>query len=314
VRLPRAFASALCGFIVSSFATASPAFAGGPSVAVLNFTTQGLTSNWWGNFEPGVALSDLITDQLTNSGKFNVVDRKNLDSVLSEHHLSEGGEVAPASFVQSGRLIGAKYLITGNILQFDRTGQSGAAAGSLIHGWAGAALGGISSTRVTLKVQVRVIDAQSGQILESFADEKTQKGTSWGAGGFGGGAAGGYGNSQFVNSTMGHLVNDEAIDISSKIDPFKLASTPIAPALRGQIISVDEGDIVLNIGSSRGVGVGSYFDVIKVKHIKDPSSGRILTADLNVGKIQVISVSNDTAVGKRISGNPAVNESVLAEQ
>ena len=66
-----------------------------------------------------------ITDQLANSGKFNVLDRKNLDNVLSEHHLSESGEVSPASAVQSGRLVGAKYLITGNILQFAVSSASG---------------------------------------------------------------------------------------------------------------------------------------------------------------------------------------------
>jgi len=313
VRVSVAGVLASLALLASPLSFPSTASASGPSVAVLNFTTQGLTSNWWGNFEPGVALSDLLTDQLANSGKFNVVDRKNLDSVLAEHHLSQSGEVAPASLVQSGRLMGAKYIITGNVLQLDKTGQSGAAAGALVHGWAGAVLGGVSTSRVTLKVQVRVIDAQSGQILESFAEEETKKGTSWGAGGFGGGVAGGYGNSEFVNSTMGHLINDEAIAIAEKIDPAKLASTPIAPALRGSIISVDDGDIVLNIGSARGVTEGMYFDVVKVKHIKDPSSGRFLTANLNVGKIQVVSVSNDTAVGKRISGNPVVSESVQAE-
>ncbi|HEV3155843.1 MAG TPA: CsgG/HfaB family protein [Candidatus Baltobacteraceae bacterium] len=313
MRFSKALGSALVVLIATLLGTSVPAYAAGPSVAVFTFTTLDLTSNWWGNFEPGIALSDLITDQLANAGKFDVLDRKNLDSVLEEHHLSGSGEDSPASLVQSGRLIGAKFLVTGNVLQFDRTDQSGGASGVVMPDLAGAALGGPPSTRITLKVQVHVIDAQSGQIVQSFAEEQTQKGTSWGAGGYSGNVAGGYGNSQFVNSAMGHLINDEAIEIAAKIDPLKLGSTPLTPALRGLIISVDEGNIVLNIGSSSGVSTGMYFDVVKIKQIKDPSSGKVLTANLNAGKIQIVSVSDETAVGKPISGDPALNEVVQAE-
>jgi curli biogenesis system outer membrane secretion channel CsgG len=212
----------VCRSFVAALALAVPlaeagvpraaAAATGPTVAVLNFSTQGLTSDWYGNFEPGIALSDLVTDQLVNEGKFNVVDRKHLADVMAEHQLSTSGEVAPATFVQSGRLTGARYLITGNILQFDKTGSSGGGggAGGLMGGVIGGALGGIHTERVTLKVQVRVIDAVTGTILQSFADEQTKGGTSWG--GFGGAGswnaigAGGYSNEQFTSSTMGHRV------------------------------------------------------------------------------------------------------------
>ena len=97
-----------------------------PSIAVLDFNTRGLTSDWWGQFEPGVALSDLVADQLVNAHKFNVLERKKLDAVLDEHKLSTAGEVSPATMIASGRLTGARYLVTGNVIQFDRTGQSGA--------------------------------------------------------------------------------------------------------------------------------------------------------------------------------------------
>jgi curli biogenesis system outer membrane secretion channel CsgG len=64
-----------------------------PSIAVLDFNTNGLTSNWYGAFQPGVALSDLVTDQMVNSGRFNVLDRTHLSSTLGEHQLAASGEV-----------------------------------------------------------------------------------------------------------------------------------------------------------------------------------------------------------------------------
>jgi len=294
--------------------------AAGPTIAVMDFSTQGLSGDWWGQFQPGVALSDLVTDQLVNGGKFNVVDRKHLADVLQEHQLSTGGEVSPATAVQSGRLTGARYLIAGNVLQFDKTGGSnaGAAAGGLIGGALGGALGGVHSERVTLKVQVRVIDAVSGVILQSFADEQTKSGTSWGAfgGGAGGGAfgVGGYSNSQFTSSTMGHLINDEAGIIVNHIDAskFQAGAAPSA-AIRGRILTVDGDDIVLNVGSDKGVQTGMYFDVLSVKQLKDPDSGRVIVSEIQKGTIQVVTVSKDSSVAKRVSGSAKALESVRSQ-
>ena len=299
--------------LLSSLCGSAPA--AGPTVAVLDFNTAGLTSNWYGNFQPGIALSDLLTDQLVNGGKFNVVDRSHINSVFAEHNLSTSGEVSPASAVQSGRLIGARYLITGNVIQFDKTASSGAAAGSYIPGPVGAAVGGVKTERVTLKVQVRVIDAQTGQIVQSYAPEDSQSGTSWGAAAWGGPAAGGYGNSNFVNSTMGHLINDEAIKIATVLDPSKMtnAAAPAAATLIGRVIAIDGTNIILNIGSTKGVAVGQYFDVVKVAHIKDPDSGKILTSSETVGKLQIVSVTADTSVAKRISGTVQTLNNVQSE-
>ncbi len=295
------------------FAGPSPAQAAGPKVAVLNFSTQGLTSNWWGNFEPGVALSDLVTDQLVNTNKFDVLDRKNLDSTLQEHKLSASGEIDPTTAISAGRLVGARYLISGNILQLAHTGSSGAGAGGLIGGVAGGILGGVRSDRVTLKVAVRVVDAVSGRIVQSYSAEKTESATSISGAGFSGYTAGGYSNSSFISSSMGHLINDEAIDIVQHLDPARFTSGPAPPTLTGRVIDVDGGNVILNIGSNKGVQVGAFFNVVKVKQIKDPDSGRMLTANETIGKIQIMSVSGDTCVGRIVSGKIVAGMSAVSE-
>ena len=211
-------------FALVALMTPAAFAASGPAVAVLNFNTQGLTGDWWGNFEPGVAVSDLLTDQLVNGGKFNVLDRAHLGNVLQEHNLSTSGEVSPASAISTGQLIGARYLITGNVLQLDKTGQSGGTAGGIIGGFAGGVIGGVNNSRVTIKVAVHVIDAQTGQIVQAFDDEETKSNLSIGFGGFGGGGFGSYSNSNFENSTMGHLVNDEA----GSFEVHERPRTPVA--------------------------------------------------------------------------------------
>lgn len=284
-----------------------------PTVAVLDFSTQGLTSDWYGSFQPGVALSDLLTDRIVNGGKFNVVDRSHLSATLGEHQLSASGEVDPQTAVSAGRMVGAHYLITGNILQLDQTGQSGANAGSYLPGVFGAAAGGVSTHRVTIKVAVRVIDAKTGQIIQSFSDEATRSGTSWNASGFSGYAGGSYSNEQFVNSDMGHLIDDEAAKISAALDPSRFNSGPAAPLLTGHVAALDGHNVIINIGSNNGVQIGQTFDIVKVKTMIDPTTHAKLQVNENVGKLQIDSVSANASVGHVVSGSVAVRLTVVAE-
>ena len=218
--------------------TASRGAGSRPSIAVLDFSTQGLTSDWYGSFKPGVALSDLVTDQMVNGGRFNVIDRTQLSSTLGEQQLLRAAKwIRRRRQGRTSRRLA--LLVTGNILQLDQTGASGANAGSLLPGYLGAAAGGVSTNRVTIKVAVRVIDAKTGQIVQSFSDEETRSGTSWNAGGFSGYVAGSYSNQQFVNSDMGHLIDDEAAKIAKSIDPSRFNSGPAAPVLTGHIAAID---------------------------------------------------------------------------
>ncbi|HEY9086359.1 MAG TPA: CsgG/HfaB family protein [Candidatus Tyrphobacter sp.] len=287
-----------------------------PSIAVMNFSTQGLTGDWWGQFQPGVALSDLVTDELVNTDQFNVVERARLGDTLQEHQLDTSGAVDPETAVRAGRLVGAHFLVEGNVLQFEQTGASGANAGQAIGGILGGVAGGYHSTRVTIKVAVRIIDTQTGRIVQAFDDEQTQTANSWGAGGISylSGTFGSYHNSNFTSSTMGHLIDAEAKTIAAHIDPHRLlAVAPAMPSLNGHIIGTDNGYYIINIGASRGVSVGQYFQVNKVMQVHDPSTGRYLTVNEPTGRLQVTSVSGDTAIARRVSGSPAKGQAVQSE-
>jgi curli biogenesis system outer membrane secretion channel CsgG len=283
-----------------------------PSVAVLDFSTNGLTNSWWGAFQPGVALSDLLTDKMVNSGKFNVLDRTHLSSTLGEHQLAASGEVDPQTAISAGRMTGARYLVTGNILQLEQTGQSGANAGSYLPWPYSAAAGSVNTHRVTIKVAVRVIDARTGQIVQSFSDEETRSGTSWGAGGFSGGSWGSYSNEQFVNSDMGHLIDDEAGKLGNAIDPSRFNSGPAAPVLTGHIAAIQGGSVIINIGANAGVQVGMQFDIVKASSLVDPTTHQVLHVNQTIGKLQIDSVSSNASVGHVISGKAAVRVMVTS--
>ena len=306
------FACLAAAFACSPIAGLAQTAGAHPSVAVLDFSTNGLTNNWWGAFQPGVALSDLLTDKMVNSGKFNVLDRTHLSSTLGEHQLAASGEVDPQTAISAGRMTGARYLVTGNILQLEQTGQSGANAGSYLPWPYSAAAGSVNTHRVTIKVAVRVIDARTGQIVQSFSDEETRSGTSWGAGGFSGGSWGSYSNEQFVNSDMGHLIDDEAGKLGNAIDPSRFNSGPAAPVLTGHIAAIQGGSVIINIGANAGVQVGMQFDIVKASSLVDPTTHQVLHVNQTIGKLQIDSVSSNASVGHVISGKAAVRVMVTS--
>lgn len=164
----------------------------------------------------------------------------------------------------------------------------------------------MNTHRVTIKVAVRVIDARTGQIVQSFSDEETRTGTSWSAGGFAGYTAGSYSNSTFVNSDMGHLIDDEAAKIAATLDPNRFNAGPVAPTLTGHIAAIDGANVIIDIGANRGVQVGQQFDMVKQKSLIDPTTHQVLHVDENVGKLQIDSFSANASVGHVISGKAAV--------
>jgi TolB-like protein len=78
----------------------------GTKVAVLSFNS---TSDSLSEYVLGE-----LTDYLVNSGKLIVLDRNDLDAVRAELNFNLTDEVADNSAQEAGRMLGAKYIVTGS--------------------------------------------------------------------------------------------------------------------------------------------------------------------------------------------------------
>ena len=88
--------------------------AGKKNVAVVDFTDlQGSTT------ELGTFLAEELSSDLSEDGKgFEIVDRNNLKSILTEHKLSISGLVDPKTVKELGRIAGVDAIITGTVTPF----------------------------------------------------------------------------------------------------------------------------------------------------------------------------------------------------
>ena len=157
-----------------------------PVVAVLEFKNE-TSAPWWQN-GVGRELSDMLSNELLGTGVFKVVERKKLNSVLSEQDLGASGRVSKNSAAKMGKITGAQYLITGSVSNFEASGSKGGG-----FSFKGISLGGKKST-VSMGIDIRVINATTGEVEYARTVEATAKngGMSIGLhrGGFGGALGG----------------------------------------------------------------------------------------------------------------------------
>ena len=170
-------------------AAAGSAFAAGdgrPTVGVAEFTNQ-TAAGWWSG-GVGWELSGMLSNELSSSGSFHVVERQKLQNVLEEQNLGASGRVAAGTGAKIGKITGAQYLITGTVSAYQENTSSTGGAFS----FHGIGLGG-KSAEAYMAIDLRVINTTTGDIDFSRTVEWRSKssGVSVGVyrGGFGGSLA-----------------------------------------------------------------------------------------------------------------------------
>jgi len=171
--------------IISLLASMAMAKDDRPVVAVLEFKNE--TSAAWWQSGVGRELSDMLSNELLGTGVFKVVERKKINAVLTEQDLGASGRVAKSSAAKMGKITGAQYLITGSVSSFESSGSKGGGVS-----FKGFSVGGKKS-KVSLGIDIRVINATTGEVEYARTVEATAKssGMKFGVhkGGFGGSLA-----------------------------------------------------------------------------------------------------------------------------
>jgi curli biogenesis system outer membrane secretion channel CsgG len=144
-------------------------------IGVLRFTNQ-TAAGWW-NSQVASELSDMLASELVSTKAFSVLERKEIDAVLGEQDLSASDRVSSKTKVQMKKLKGAQYLIAGTVSAYeeDVSGQKGGIA------FKGLSLGG-GKNKAYIAVDMKVIDTETGEIVDARTIEASAKGSALGAG------------------------------------------------------------------------------------------------------------------------------------
>ena len=212
--------------------------------------------------------TDILSAKLTQSGKFILLERSDLDKINKE----------TATFNLQSMNIGADYLIVGSVSEFGRKNVSDT--------------GVFSRSKIQTayaKVSVRLLDVKTGQVV--FAQEGSGEADSEAGSAFGVGKHVGY------DSTL----NDKAISaaISSVVDG--IMQNLMAKPWRSYVLSVENNGVIIAGGAKQGLKIGDTLSVIgQGKQMKNPQTGMMIELPgSKIAEIQVVSQfgSSDTDEG-----------------
>lgn len=285
-------------------------------VAIFDFdyaTVQTASDALFGTqVDVGKGISDLLVKYLVQDGTYSVIERKQLDKILSEQNFSNSDRANPTSASKIGKILGVDAIIVGSVTQF------GSETKNLGVGGVGGGLGrfgiggvGTKKTKAIVNIDARIVDIDTAEILgvasghgESKRESTSLLGGGGGWSGFGGGGVD-FGSSNFQQTILGEAVNAAVQQMSTGLiaDNSKLETRTIA--VSGLIAAVEGGQIVLNVGAKAGVKVGDQLSVERVtKEIKDPATGQVIRRLTSpVGVVRVTDVDDISSIAVPVSGS-----------
>lgn len=144
-------------------------------VGVLRFTNQ-TAAGWW-NGSVATELQDMLAAELVSTKAFTVLERKEIDAVLGEQDLSASDRVSAKTKVRMKQLKGAQYLIAATVSasEEDVSGKKGGVS------FKGLSLGG-GKNKAYIAVDLKVIDTETGEIVDARTIEASAKGSALAAG------------------------------------------------------------------------------------------------------------------------------------
>jgi len=142
-------------------------------IAVARFENKTADSQNWYSPSIGDGMADMLTTALVNSGRYIVLERDSLDSVLGEQDLGASGRIRQGTAAAIGEIEGAELLVVAAVTEFGDSGGTQAGGGGFGRRVFGAISGG--SRTAHMAIDLRVVDATTSRILAATSVEGEAK-------------------------------------------------------------------------------------------------------------------------------------------
>lgn len=180
-----------------------------PAVGVAEFKNESGAAWWRGGV--GWELSGMLSNELSSTGHFRVLERNKLGNVLEEQNLAASGRVRSGTGAKMGNVTGAQYLVFGTVTSYE---ENTASTGGGIS-FKGISLGGKKS-EAYIAVDVRVVNAETGEVDYSRTIEGRSSGGGVSVGVYRGGVGGALAHEK--NTPAGKAIRAALVEITDYLD------------------------------------------------------------------------------------------------
>jgi curli biogenesis system outer membrane secretion channel CsgG len=251
-----------------------------------------------GESKAGEAASAMILGVLSRSGRFIIVERSNLEEVISEQALGQSGAITLESAVQAGRISGVQAIVLGSVESLDYS-YNRKDLDSEKKDWGISLMG----SRGFAEINCRLVDVVTGEIL------------------FSGRASGSHLRPGLGIRTEEFDINDEhsldetVVGVSLRKAANKMAADIVESVDRirwyGKVIKSVEGNIYITPGINNGLEIGTRLRIIPFT-IRDDIED-IETAE-SIAEIEVTGfVGTRLATAQLVSGSEIKSGYIVLE-
>lgn len=246
-------------------------------------------------------VTDMMTTALVRSRALDVIERAQLEKILSEHDLSARGLLDPETAVRAGKILGVDYIMGGKITEFGvKTKRTGV----------GAVLGPLAGVDVKkgsarTKIDVRLIEVETGRVLlaETAVGEEKESGLTVVAGDIHHWLAGvRFDTDEWNESKLGKATRKAVDEVTAKITKFFPPQARVVAVLGGE---GEATSLILDVGAFAGYKAGDEFVLYEVTEITDDAGNVVWREKTKVGLAEITEVQNEasraviTSVGGR---------------
>ncbi len=243
----------------------------------------------------GDGLTEMLISELFKTSRFIMVERSALADVVKEQELGQTGLVRKETAAKVGEVLGAQLLVAGAVTEFEA--KSGGGGGGV--GFSGLNLA-MKTSSAHVGVDIRLVDASTGQILKSYNANASAQETGFGFGATVKGVS--FGSDAFMKTPLGEATR-EAIFKAVMFIVGEMERVPWS----GRVVQVKEGSVYVNAGANVNLRPGMRLAAFcKGEDLVDPATGLILgSKDDFAGMVTLMQIEEKFSVGMFV-GNGAL--------
>ncbi|MCY4479881.1 MAG: hypothetical protein OXB97_08290 [Rhodospirillales bacterium] len=268
------------------------------------------------NMVPVNGIEAIVTDVMNRSGRFRLVERQALSSILSEQDLVTAERISAPSGAATGNVLGARFLVQAVVTDYEAnvSRRSAGGLGGALTNRLPAVIGavGVRSGLGRVGMNFRLIDAETSEIVYTKQIESIirERGLMFGGLAFGGsGALGGF-FSNYARTPIGQAV---IAGVNKGI--YELVKNIGAEAASGSVVRADGNQLYVNLGQGV-VAAGDELRIIsKGEDLIDPETGISLgSLDTEIGSARVVNVQEQFSIAELVSstGSPSRGDLVVS--
>lgn len=263
---------ACCTVIIGLFGLGYNVSAEKKVIAVMDVTAASRTP--MANMAREDMYQSLVT-ALVHDGKFIVVERQQLGTVLKELNLHETGLIDPSTVIEMGHMTGSQYTFIGNIVSAEVIPFE-----NLLY----------NGMKAKIKLNYKIIDNKTGRLMKSEIVE----------------ASSSTNDVRGIKQKGRILISRAVKEIAEKVLKKMRTINPLDMC----IVEIEDKNVYINVGIEDGIKEGDIILVLKQgKKLVDPKTGEDLgCTEQLVGKMKVKTVYEKYAVCEIKSGEKKINK------